>query len=245
MKREPPDDDVPWRTPRKRAKLPAPLKDKPAKQEVKDSYFIQWCGNKCFCVSTPGQTVFDSHSFLLDCDLISVQESTGSDALQGDCLDFLVNFCTKVKDSGLLEEVFPETENKVPAKDVVLEGAKPKVAPPLKLDGSLKPPEPKGPPPMVSALKAQAAASSKHAFQLPSAPDPAPCATSSQGRLVVSPDQMKQFLYGTNAPSSSSTSQSVSWHYYTILFVLTHSQNVMVIHSESCHAIVKYFLGLS
>ena len=75
---------------------------------------------------------------------------------------------------------------------------------------SMKPPEPQGPPPM----KVQAAASSKHALQLPSVPSPVH-PTSSQGRLVVSPHEMKKFLYGTQQQSTTSasgpsTSQGVS-----------------------------------
>lgn len=131
-----------------------------------------------------------------------------------------------MKDAGLLDEVFPETENKEPVEkvDVATTGAKPKVAPPLKLDGSMKPPEPKGPPPgMAGFLKTQAAASSKHAFQLPTAPGPGPNPTSSQGRLVVHPEEMRKFLYGSqdqsrSSASSSSTTQPVLGNNSEILF---------------------------
>lgn len=156
----------------------------------------------------------------------SAQEKSESNELQGDCLDFLVNFCNQAKEAGLLDDMFSEKED----KDVSLQstGAKPKAAPPLSLDqamSSMKPPEPQGPPPM----KVQAAASSKHALQLPSVPSPVH-PTSSQGRLVVSPHEMKKFLYGTQQQSTTSasgpsTSQGVScffsiFHVHDLLHVI-------------------------
>ena len=151
----------------------------------------------------------------------SAQEKSESHELQGDCLDFLVSFCNQAKEAGLLDDMFSEEED----KDVSLQttGAKPKAAPPLSLDqamSSMKPPEPQGPPPM----KVQAAASSKHAFQLPSVPSPVH-PTSSQGRLVVSPHEMKKFLYGTQQQSNTSasgpsTSQGVSWIFWVFFMYM-------------------------
>lgn len=167
---------------------------------------------KFYWLRTPVPGGYGLHLFVLQFHLISTEEGKESDALQGDCLDFLVNFCTQVKDAGLLDEVFPETEGKEPETESKepkknVDGAKPKVAPPLKLDGSMKPPEPKGPPPcLASSVKAQAAASSKHAFQLPSVPEEPGAST--QGRLVVTPNQMKQFLYGTQQQTNDSASSS-------------------------------------
>ena len=35
-----------------------------------------------------------------------------SNELQGDCLDFLVNFCNQAKEAGLLDDMFSEKEDK-------------------------------------------------------------------------------------------------------------------------------------
>ena len=42
----------------------------------------------------------------------SAQEKSESNEFQGDCLDFLVNFCNQAKEAGLLDDMFSEKEDK-------------------------------------------------------------------------------------------------------------------------------------
>ena len=104
--------------------------------------------------------------------------------------------------------VTPNTIHCAPAKDGPVEGATPKAAPPL------APAMSKATATTVSAGIGITAAS-KFASQLPTAPPP-DLGQSTRGRLVVDPNQMKKFLYGTSTSSPASSSSrpaanTVSW----------------------------------
>ena len=137
---------------------------------------------------------------------LHTSQEESKDAVVSETLDLLVNFAHAFEQEGV---TLDDTSGDGP-----VEGATRKAAPPL------APAMSKATATTVSAGSGITAAS-KFASQLPTAPPP-DLGQSTRGRLVVDPNQMKQFLYGTStsSPASSSSRPAANTVSWPILYVL-------------------------
>lgn len=137
---------------------------------------------------------------------LHTSQEESKDAVVSETLDLLVNFAHAFEQEGV---TLDDTSGDGP-----VEGATRKAAPPL------APAMSKATATTVSAGSGITAAS-KFASQLPTAPPP-DLGQSTRGRLVVDPNQMKKFLYGTStsSPASSSSRPAANTVSWPILYVL-------------------------
>lgn len=161
------------------------------------------------CATSTAHSTFEYLFQLMPSPLHTSQEES-KDAVVSETLDLLVNFAHAFEEDGV---TLDDTSGDGP-----VEGATPKAAPPL------APAMSKATATTVSAGSGITAAS-KFASQLPTAPPP-DLGQSTRGRLVVDPNQMKKFLYGTSTSSPASSSSrpaanTVSWPilYFLLLFL--------------------------
>ena len=215
MKREHDDAAAPWAKERKRSKLPQPvlipLGSGAAAKSAKESglkIFLLF-NNPAFhqCFKSLGLASFYALLCKLFFEIFSTPQEKNKvpEPPAKDVLDFLVSFAKKLDDHGIpdAEEQAgstaassskPSSATPMPTVD----GCKPKAAPPLQIPMQKAPPQlllptAKASPPMAAAM-ANPVSTSSAGF---AKGVPLPVEENyNQCKLVVTPNEMKQFLYG-------------------------------------------------